>query len=134
MRKGSAMTTAHAGRVRLTPAVSSSKPRRSFGAVVRDLLIEQDITTALGNPNWSAFSLQLGDDVKYESLRKAVAGERHPSPKIMESAAQALGVEPTVFWEYELWLVQRAFDPREVGEDQAYENLLAWQRKKGRGR
>jgi hypothetical protein len=93
--------------------------------MVRDLLIERGIVTAMGNPNWSAFSMQLGG-VQYESLRKAVTGERRPSPKIMETVAEALDVEPGQFIEYQLWLAQRAFDPAEVGEEEAFANLTAW--------
>lgn len=99
--------------------------RRPFGAVVRDLLIERGLTTPLGNPNWSAFALEVGE-VSYESLRKAVTGERRPSPRIMEVVGKALEVEPTDFYEYQLWLAQRAFDPAEVGEDAAFANLQAW--------
>lgn len=102
-----------------------SGKRRLFGAVVRDLLIEKEITTPMGNPNWSAFALEL-QDVQYESLRKAVTGERRPSPKIMKEVARVLNVEPTEFYEYQLWLVQRAFDPDEVGEDTAFANLQTW--------
>lgn len=101
--------------------------RRPFGAIVRDLLIERGVTTGIGNPNWSGLAAQL-DGVQYESLRKAVTGERHPSPKIMEQVAKALGVDPSIFWEYNLWEAQRAFDPREVGEDTALANLEAWLR------
>ena len=49
---------------------AASKPR-PFGAIVRDLLIERDFVTGMGNPNWSGFAAQL-EDVHYESLRKAV--------------------------------------------------------------
>ena len=99
--------------------------RKSFGAVLRDLLIERDYTTGIGNPNWSQFALDLGD-IQYESLRKAVTGERPPSARIMARSAEQLGVAPTVFWEYHLWLAQRAFDPTHVGEDEAFANLQQW--------
>lgn len=99
--------------------------RQSFGEVLRDLLIARGYVTAIGNPNWMQFSHEL-DGIQYESLRKAITRERDPSPKIMEAVAEQLGVEPTVFWEYRLWSVQRKFDPREVGEDEAYENLRRW--------
>ena len=103
--------------------------RRPFGAAVRDLLIESERITAMGNPNWAGFAQEL-DGVQYESLRKAITGERRPSPRIMEAVAEALGVEPTIFYEYQLWLVQRSFDPAEVGEDAAYANLLSWMAQK----
>jgi len=99
--------------------------KRPFGVIVRDLLIERDFTTPVGNPNWSGFAASL-DGIQYESLRKAVTGERRPSPKIMESVAEALDVDPSIFYEYQLWLAQRAFDPAEVGEDTALANLQAW--------
>ncbi len=100
--------------------------RRPFGAVVRDALIERELTTPMGNPNWSAFALELQPDVQYESLRKAVTGERRPSPKIMERVAQVLGLKPNTFYEYMLWEAQRSFDPVEVGEEEAFANLQAW--------
>jgi hypothetical protein len=98
------------------------------------LLIERGFVTPIGNPNWSAFADQL-KDVQYESFRKAVTGERWPSSKIMEAVASQLGVEPSLFWEYQLWQAQRAFDPREVGDDVAYQNLQEWMkaRKKSGG-
>jgi len=111
--------------VRVARVVRQGEKRRPFGAVVRDLLIERELVTGMGNPNWSAFAAQLGE-IQYESLRKAVTGERWPSPKIMEMVAQALGVEPRLFWEYQLHEAQRSFDPREVGEDEAIANLQAW--------
>jgi hypothetical protein len=89
------------------------------------MLIDQGLVTPIGNPNWSAFADQLVD-VRYESFRKAVTNERWPSPKIMEAVAAALGIEPAVFWEYQLYEAQRAFDPQEVGDDVAYANLQAW--------
>lgn len=96
-----------------------------FGRVLRDLLIERDITTGMGNPNWSAFAEKL-DTVHYETLRKAVTGERQPSAKVMEEAAAALGIEPTTFIEYQIWQAQSQFDPREVGVEDALKNLEAW--------
>jgi hypothetical protein len=96
-----------------------------FGQVLRDQLIERGYTTAIGNPDWSRFALEL-DDIRYESLRKAVTRERDPSPKIMEACASALGLDPTIFWEYRLAQVRRGFDLREVGEDEAFANLQRW--------
>ena len=99
---------------------------RPFGRVLRDLLIERDITTGMGSPNWSAFS-ELMDGVHYETLRKAVTGERQPTPQVMKAAADALGLDPAeTFSEYALWLAARDFDPREVGVDAALANLKAW--------
>lgn len=106
-------------------ARGAARPRQTFGEVVRDLLIERDVVTAIGNPDWPKF-VQTVEGLQYESLRKAVTGERPPSIKIMETVAEALGVEPTVFWEYQLAQVQRSFDPKEVGEDEAFANLQKW--------
>jgi hypothetical protein len=99
--------------------------RVPFGQVLRDQLIERGYTTGIGNPDWSRFALEL-DGIRYESLRKAVTREREPSVKIMESCAGALGVDPTIFWEYQLAQVRRGFDLREVGEDEAFANLQRW--------
>jgi hypothetical protein len=96
-----------------------------FGQVLRDQLILHGYTTALGNPDWSRFALEL-EGIGYESLRKAVRQEREPSVKIMEACATALGVDPTIFWEHRLALVRRGFDLREVGEDAAFANLQRW--------
>jgi hypothetical protein len=96
-----------------------------FGQVLRDQLIERGYTTAIGNPDWSRFALEL-DDIGYESLRKAVTRERPPSVKIMEACARVLGVEATIFWEYTLAQARRGFDLREVGEDEAFANLERW--------
>ena len=109
-----------------------SGPRRTlrrvpFGQVLRDQLIERGFTTALGNPDWPRFAAEL-EAIRYESLRKAVTREREPSVKIMESCASVLGVEPTIFWEYQLAQVRRGFDLREVGEDEAFDNLQRWLR------
>ena len=98
---------------------------RPFGAVLRDLLIERGITTGIGNPDWVAFAGTL-PGVSYESLRKAVTGERQPGLKIMQSVASALDVDPKLFWEYQVAQVQRSFNPAEVGEEVAFANLQAW--------
>ena len=75
---------------------NDNKPR-PFGAVLRDLLIERGITTGIGNADWVTFARML-TDVSYESLRKAVTGERPPGVRIMQSVASALKVDPDVFW------------------------------------
>lgn len=95
---------------------------RSFGLRLRDLLIERDITTGMGNPNWSEFAEQM-PGVHYETLRKAVTGDRAPAPALMERCAEALDVSPDVFDEYQVYQAQRQFDPREVGLETAMENL-----------
>ena len=99
---------------------------KPFGAAVRDLLTEKEITTRLGNPDWAGFA-QLLEGISYETLRKAVVGERSPAAKVMEGVADALDVDPTVFVEYQVLAAQRDFDPREVGLDAALTNAEKWQ-------
>ena len=98
---------------------------KSFGEVTRDRLIERGTVTAIGNANWAAFVHEL-DGVSYETLRKAVTGERHPSVKLMRAVATALNFEPSEFKEFRLECAKRCFDPEVVGEDAALENLEAW--------
>lgn len=107
------------------PRESKAAEPRAFGVILRDLLIDRGYVTAMGNPNWAEFVLGL-EDVHYESLRKAVTGERWPGAKIMEEAARVLEVSPSIFYEYQLYEAQRAFDPKEVGADVAFENLRKW--------
>lgn len=52
-----------------------------FGAMLRALLINAGIVTRMGNPDWTGLVRQM-QGVNYESLRKAVVGERPPSEKI----------------------------------------------------
>ncbi|HMI99552.1 MAG TPA: hypothetical protein VK488_06955 [Gaiellaceae bacterium] len=99
---------------------------RPFGVVLRDLLIEREITTKLGNPDWTAFARSL-PDVHYETLRKAAAAERPVAPKVVEAVAKELGVEPATFADYRLWEVRKTFDPGSVGIDAALENLARWE-------
>jgi hypothetical protein len=103
---------------------NDNKPR-PFGAVLRDLLIERGITTGIGNADWVTFARML-PDVSYESLRKAVTGERPPGIRIIQSVASALSVDPDVFWEHQLAQAQRSLNPSEVGEEVAFANLQAW--------
>jgi hypothetical protein len=50
----------------------------------------------------------------------------------MRSVASALGVDPDVFWEYQLAQVQRSFNPAEVGEEVAFANLQTWLEQSGK--
>ena len=99
---------------------------RPFGIALRDLLIEHEITTRLGNPDWVAFARTLRE-VHHETLRKAVAGDRPVAPKVVETVAKELGVDPTEFADYRLWQVRKTFDPGLVGIDAALENLSRWE-------
>jgi hypothetical protein len=97
-----------------------------FGAVLRGLLIDANYCTRLGNPHWTRFADDL-HDVHYETLRKAVSGERRVTRELMESCARALSVEPSVFIEYRLALARRSFDPGDVGEAAALSALEKWE-------
>jgi hypothetical protein len=109
-----------------TRAQSAQCDYRTFGIVLRDLLIERQITTRLGNPDWLGFSKKV-PGVHYESLRKAVARDREVTPKIIEAVAKTLAVDSELFAEYRLWQVRRRFDPVAVGLDAALENLALWE-------
>jgi transcriptional regulator with XRE-family HTH domain len=98
---------------------------RPIGLVLRDLLMERGIVTKMGNANFAAFA-ELLPSVHYETLRKLVTGERNPTVAGMAEMAEALKVDPHVFFEYALAEVQDQFDPRVVGEDQAVANLRLW--------
>lgn len=97
-----------------------------FGVVVRTLLIDAGIVTRMGNPDWASLARKM-PGVSYESLRKAIVGERPPSEKIMIAAAQALGVTPAAFTEYRLLKVRRSFDPDHVGWSAATKALNQWE-------
>lgn len=86
---------------------------------MRALLIEAGYVTDdwSQRPNLRRFADETG--INYESIRKAIAGERRPGYGLMQRVADALGVAPEVFAEYEL----RQFDPAEVGLDAALERL-----------
>jgi hypothetical protein len=99
---------------------------RPFGTILRDLLIERDFTTGMGNPNWSNFAHSLRG-VHYETLRKAVVQERQPAPKLIQVVARKLQVPPELFAEYRLWKTRNQFDPAEVGLETALDNLARWE-------
>jgi hypothetical protein len=106
---------------------------KRFGAALRELLIERDYATRSGNPNWRAFAAEL-EGIHYETLRKAVAGERRPSRRLLEECARVLRLRPGYFLEYRRYLAQRDFDPDAVGLDDAVRNLEAWATVAGRSR
>ena len=98
----------------------------AFGAALRTLLIDAGIVTRMGNPDWTDLVRQMRG-VNYESLRKAIVGERAPSEKIMLATAEALGVKPTVFVEYRLLKARDALDPEQVGWTAATNALRRWE-------
>jgi hypothetical protein len=97
-----------------------------FGRVLAQLLIESGFTRRNSNPDWVRFAGRL-PGIGYETLRKAVAGERAVSEHIMREVALALGVEPTVFIEYRLLQARRNLDPSEVGWSRAVEALATFE-------
>jgi hypothetical protein len=101
---------------------------RTFGTALRDLLIDRGVTTRLGNPDWPGFAAVL-PEVHYETLRKAVTGDRPVAPKIIEAIAKNLGVDPEMFAEYRLWQLRCTFDPAQVGVATAIQNLARWERR-----
>lgn len=103
--------------------VGEAKPFRQVALeLFRD---REDVLTQTGNVNWMKVA-ELLPDVYYETLRKAVAGDRIPTPDLMEKVAAEAGVEPTAFAEYQLHLARRQFDVKEVGLETAMRNLRAW--------
>jgi hypothetical protein len=105
------------------PEDAVSKP---FRVELRVLFAErEEFWTKTGNINWVAVADAL-EDVHYETLRKAIAGERRPSRKLMEQVAEFAGTSPDRFLEYQLDQVRRQFDEQEVGLAEATENLRCW--------
>lgn len=102
-----------------------------FGRVLAELLVSTGYVRPNYSPDWMRFVSELGD-IKYETLRKAVTGERPVSEKIMRVCAAALRVEPTVFAEYRLLQARKELDPDEVGWNRAIEALTAWEGFKAR--
>lgn len=107
--------------------VAAMETTTPFAVALRDLIIEHDYATRSGNANWSAFAARL-EGVHYETLRRAVSGDRQPSPKLMEECARVLGIRADTFVEYRIYLVRRSFDPAAVGLESAIKNLRLWTR------
>ena len=103
---------------------------RPFGEALLELLREFDYTTSFGNPNLHAFSAEVAG-YNYETLRKAVHGERFITPELIEEVAKTLRIDPSHFIEYRLHQARSVFDPREVGLEQAALNLEAWAKVRG---
>lgn len=99
---------------------------QEFGQVLANLLVTTGFARKNFSPDWMRFSAIL-PGVSYETLRKAVTGERAVSEDLMRRVAQALKVEPTVFIEYRLMQARRELDPSEVGWARASEALDAWE-------
>ena len=96
---------------------------RPFGAALRVLLQDRaEFLTKTGNINWASVAEAM-PGIYYESLRKALTGERQPSRAVIEKAAEVAGVDPSHFVEYRLAEARRRFDPAEVGWETAMANL-----------
>lgn len=108
-------------------AAAIEPARVPFGRAVNDLLRESEWVTSTGSPNLNSFAQQL-DGFHRETLRKAMAGERMPTPALMEEVARVLQVKPDHFVEYRLQTIQREFDVRQVGFEKALENLADFAR------
>lgn len=109
----------------------SDHTERPFGVALRDLVLalnDEAFLTPSRNVNWMEFAHATTErrGVKYETLRKAVAGERPPGLSLIETVSDALGIEPTFFAEYRLAQARQSFDPGAVGFDAAMKNLRAY--------
>ena len=102
---------------------SSPKP---FGRLLAELVIESGYVRKNHSPNWVEFAKRV-EGVGYETLRKALSGERPPSTALMERVARVLNVEPSMFIEYRLTQALRELDPREVGWTRATQALTSWE-------
>jgi hypothetical protein len=93
-----------------------------FGVAVRELMVVNPVLThTSGKPDWKRLSVLSA--VGYETLRKAVTGERSPAEPVMVAVAKALKVKASYFLEYRLMQARNAFDPKIVGVDEALQNL-----------
>src|SRR5947209_1392794 len=92
-----------------------------FPQALRELVAGTESTTQTGNVNWSAFAENV--DMHYETLRKALAGERMVTQRIIVKCAEALAIDPTYFAEYRLEEYRRRLDTRVVGLTVAVVNL-----------
>jgi hypothetical protein len=97
-----------------------------FGRVLAELLISTGYVRRNHNPDWVRFVTAL-PDVGYETLRKAVAGERPVSEELMRMVSRTLNVEVSVFTEYRLIQARRELDPKQVGWSRAVEALRCWE-------
>jgi len=109
----------------------SSQTEVHFGDALRDLVQamgDDRFFSPNRNINWMEFvKAELEPrGIKYETLRKAIAGERSPSASLIETVAQVVGVRPEYFIEYRLAEALRQFDPNEVGFETARDNLRKW--------
>jgi hypothetical protein len=89
----------------------------------------KDLLTGTGNVSWTAVAKELG--VNYESLRKALVGERMPPEHLMEKASRTFGVTRDYFVEAQLLDARREFDITAVGWDRAIANLEVWRLARG---
>ena len=105
--------------------------RKSFRDVIQELARDREIVNGVGNVDLPAFAEQI-DGVHYETLRKAMAGERPPGVGLMEAVAAAMNIEPTGFYEYQLAKAQEQFDPKVVGVEQALDNLTIFLEARGK--
>lgn len=103
-----------------------------FGRALRALLEgDERFLTLTGNINFRKVA-ELLPTTHYETLRKAVTGDRPATPEFIEEVAGALGVDPDYFVEWRLDQARKRFDVREVGFDQALSNLSAWSEANGK--
>jgi len=93
-----------------------------FQTALPRLVASAGYTTKTGTVNWAAFAEEL-HGVHYETLRKALAGERRVTPLVIEAAARALDLAREHFAEYRLHQARIALDECAVGFDRAMTTL-----------
>jgi hypothetical protein len=93
-----------------------------FSDVLAETLVEKGYhRTWAKYPDYARLAREI--DVFYETLRKAVAGEREPTRDLMEKCAKKLRIDPLCFEEYRLLVARDLFDPKVVGDKKALKNL-----------
>ena len=99
----------------------------SFGEALQALFRQRrQFLTASGNVNWTQAAEAI-EGVSYETLRKAVAGERPPGQGLIEKVTASLDLPPNFFLEAQLADARRQLDPAVVGLKRAATNLRRWQ-------
>src|ERR1700752_782868 len=93
-----------------------------FGDTLRSLMERRGLTSrALAEATRGLD----GKGMTHAHINMLANGHDRPSLRAMELIAEACGVEPEYFAEYRLGLALRELDPRQVGLEQALENLNA---------
>jgi hypothetical protein len=98
-----------------------------FGRALATAVMAGGYVRRNNSPDWVGFVEAL-PSIGYETLRKAVTGERTPSERLIRAAAATLSLEPTFFTEFRLMLARHELDPARVGWQRASSALASWER------